>query len=323
MSDTALQVFTGNAHPELAQEIVDYLGISLGKAKVSKFKDGEIRLEINESVRGNNVFIVQPTCHSVSAAGDLSVNENLMELLIMVDAISRASAKSITAVIPYYGYARQERKQKPREPISAKLVANLLTAAGVDRMVTIDLHTSSIQGFFDIPVDHMPAAPLLAEYYLKKNLENVVVVSPDIGGVTRARNIAARLNCGLAIIDKRRPEPNQAEIMGIIGDVKGKNVIMVDDMIDTAGTITNGANFLYEKAGAKEVYACCTHAVFTPPAVKRIAESAIKEMLITNTIPLTEEERQCQKIQTVSIAPLLGRTIEYIHNNKSVSQIFE
>lgn len=273
MSDTALQIFTGNAHPELAQEIVDYLDISLGKAKVSKFKDGEIRLEINESVRGNNVFIVQPTCYPV--------NENLMELLIMIDAIRRASAKSITAVIPYYGYARQERKQKPREPISAKLVANLLTAAGADRMVTIDLHTSSIQGFFDIPVDHMPAAPLLADYYLKKNMENIVVVSPDIGGVTRARNIAARLNCGLAIIDKRRPEPNQAEIMGIIGDVKGKNVIMVDDMIDTAGTITNGANFLYEQAGAKEVYACCTHAVFTPPAVERIENSAIKEMLIT------------------------------------------
>ncbi len=315
MSDTALQIFTGNAHPELAQEIVDYLDISLGKAKVSKFKDGEIRLEINESVRGNNVFIVQPTCYPV--------NENLMELLIMIDAIRRASAKSITAVIPYYGYARQERKQKPREPISAKLVANLLTAAGADRMVTIDLHTSSIQGFFDIPVDHMPAAPLLADYYLKKNMENIVVVSPDIGGVTRARNIAARLNCGLAIIDKRRPEPNQAEIMGIIGDVKGKNVIMVDDMIDTAGTITNGANFLYEQAGAKEVYACCTHAVFTPPAVERIENSAIKEMLITNTIPLTQEERQCEKIQTVSIAPLLGRTIEYIHNKKSVSEIFE
>ena len=195
--------------------------------------------------------------------------------------------------------------------------------AGADRMVTIDLHTSSIQGFFDIPVDHMPAAPLLADYYLKKNMENIVVVSPDIGGVTRARNIAARLNCGLAIIDKRRPEPNQAEIMGIIGDVKGKNVIMVDDMIDTAGTITNGANFLYEQAGAKEVYACCTHAVFTPPAVERIEKSAIKEMLITNTIPLTQEERQCAKIQTVSIAPLLGRTIEYIHNKKSVSEIFE
>ena len=315
MSDTALQIFTGNAHPELAQEIVDYLGISLGKAKVSKFKDGEIRLEINESVRGNKVLIFQPTCYPV--------NENLMELLIMIDAIRRASAKSITAVIPYYGYARQERKQKPREPISAKLVANLLTAAGADRMVTIDLHTSSIQGFFDIPVDHMPAAPLLADYYLKKNMENIVVVSPDIGGVTRARNIAARLNCGLAIIDKRRPEPNQAEIMGIIGDVKGKNVIMVDDMIDTAGTITNGANFLYEQAGAKEVYACCTHAVFTPPAVERIEKSAIKEMLITNTIPLTQEERQCAKIQTVSIAPLLGRTIEYIHNKKSVSEIFE
>ena len=285
------------------------------KAKVSKFKDGEVRLEINESVRGNNVFIIQPTC--------APVNENLMELLIMVDAIRRASAKSITTVIPYYGYARQERKQKPREPISAKLVANLLTAAGADRMVTIDLHTSSIQGFFDIPVDHMPAVPLLANYYREKQLENVVVVSPDIGGVTRARNLAERLNCTLAIIDKRRPEPNKSEIMGIIGDVRGKNVIIVDDMIDTAGTITNAANFLSEQAGANEVYACCTHAVFTPPAVERIQQSSIKEMLITNTIPLTEEEKQCAKIQTVSIAPLLGRTIEFIHNKKSVSGLFD
>lgn len=315
MSDTALQIFTGNANPELAQEIVDFLGMELSKAKVSKFKDGEVRLEINESVRGNNVFIIQPTC--------APVNENLMELLIMVDAIRRASAKSITTVIPYYGYARQERKQKPREPISAKLVANLLTAAGADRMVTIDLHTSSIQGFFDIPVDHMPAVPLLANYYREKQLENVVVVSPDIGGVTRARNLAERLNCNLAIIDKRRPEPNKSEIMGIIGDVRGKNVIIVDDMIDTAGTITNAANFLSDQAGANEVYACCTHAVFTPPAVERIQQSSIKEMLITNTIPLTEEEKQCAKIQTVSIAPLLGRTIEYIHNKKSVSGLFD
>ena len=315
MSDTALQIFTGNANPELAQEIVEFLGMELSKAKVSKFKDGEVRLEINESVRGNNVFIIQPTC--------APVNENLMELLIMVDAIRRASAKSITTVIPYYGYARQERKQKPREPISAKLVANLLTAAGADRMVTIDLHTSSIQGFFDIPVDHMPAVPLLANYYREKQLENVVVVSPDIGGVTRARNLAERLNCTLAIIDKRRPEPNKSEIMGIIGDVRGKNVIIVDDMIDTAGTITNAANFLSEQAGANEVYACCTHAVFTPPAVERIQQSSIKEMLITNTITLTEEEKQCAKIQTVSIAPLLGRTIEFIHNKKSVSGLFD
>ena len=315
MSDTALQIFTGNANPELAQEIVEFLGMELSKAKVSKFKDGEVRLEINESVRGNNVFIIQPTC--------APVNENLMELLIMVDAIRRASAKSITTVIPYYGYARQERKQKPREPISAKLVANLLTAAGADRMVTIDLHTSSIQGFFDIPVDHMPAVPLLANYYREKQLENVVVVSPDIGGVTRARNLAERLNCTLAIIDKRRPEPNKSEIMGIIGDVRGKNVIIVDDMIDTAGTITNAANFLSEQAGANEVYACCTHAVFTPPAVERIQQSSIKEMLITNTIPLTEEEKQCAKIQTVSIAPLLGRTIELKKKKKSVSGLFD
>ncbi|MBQ2887360.1 MAG: ribose-phosphate pyrophosphokinase [Firmicutes bacterium] len=316
MSGSALKIFTGNANPELAAEIVNYLQIKLGSAKVSHFKDGEVRLEIGESVRGNDVFIVQPTC--------TPVNENLMELLIMVDAMKRASAKSVTAVIPYYGYARQERKQKARDPISAKLVANLIAAAGADRVVAVDLHTSAIQGFFDIPVDHLPAVPILAEYYKKKNLDNLVVASPDIGGVARARNLAERLNCSLAIIDKRRPEPNKAEIMGVIGNVEGKNVIMVDDMIDTAGTITQGANFLRDQAGANEVYACCTHAIFTPPAIERINASALKEVLITNTIPLRPEIcGESDKIRIASVAPLLSETILRIHENMSVSRLFD
>jgi ribose-phosphate pyrophosphokinase len=316
MSGSALKIFTGNANPELAAEIVNYLQIKMGEAKVSQFKDGEIRLEIGESVRGNDVFIVQPTC--------TPVNENLMELLIMIDAMKRASASCVTAVIPYYGYARQERKQKARDPISAKLVANLIAAAGADRMVAVDLHTSAIQGFFDIPVDHLPAVPILAEYYKKKNLDNLVVASPDIGGVARARNLAERLNCPLAIIDKRRPEPNKSEIMGVIGDVAGKNVIMVDDMIDTAGTISQGANFLRDQAGANEVYACCTHAVFTPPAIERINASAIKEVLITNTIPFRPEvSGASDKVQIASIAPLLSETILRIHENMSVSRLFD
>lgn len=316
MSGSALKIFTGNANPALATEIANYLQIKLGTAKVSRFKDGEVRLEIGESVRGNDVFIIQPTC--------TPVNESLMELLIMVDAMKRASASSVTAVIPYYGYARQERKQKARDPISAKLVANLLTAAGADRMVAVDLHTNAIQGFFDIPVDHLPAVPILAEYYKKKNIDNLVVASPDIGGVTRARNLAERLNCSLAIIDKRRPEPNKSEVMGVIGDVSGKNVIMVDDMIDTAGTISQGANFLRDQAGANEVYACCTHAIFTPPALERINASALKEVLTTNTIPLRPEVcGESDKIQTVSIAPLLSETILRIHENMSVSRLFD
>ena len=316
MYQPSLQIFTGNANPALAQEIVDYLGVKMGEAKVSRFKDGEIRLEMNQCVRGDDVFIVQPT--------STPVNENLMELLIMIDACKRASARSINAVIPYYGYARQERKQKARDPISAKLVANLITAAGADRMVTVDLHTNAIQGFFDIPVDPLPAVPMLAEYYKKMNLKDVVVASPDIGGVTRARNLAERLNCSLAIIDKRRPEPNKSEVMGVIGDVRDKNVIMVDDMIDTAGTITNGANFLKNQGGAREVYACCTHAVFTPPALERIEASALKEVMITNTIPLNPAvQGECSKIRVVSLAPLLAETIMRIHENTSVSSLYD
>lgn len=315
MSGASLKIFTGNANPELAQEITEYLQIRLGKAYVSKFKDGEIRLEVGESVRGDDVFIVQPTC--------APVNDNLMELLIMADAVKRASARSINAVVPYYGYARQERQSKPRDPISAKLVANLLMASGIDRMITMDLHTSAIQGFFDIPVDHMPAAPLLANYYQSKRLDDLVVVSPDIGGVARARKLADRLGCPLAIIDKRRPEPNKSEVMGVIGNVEGKNVIMIDDMIDTAGTITHGADFLRDQAGANEVYACCTHAIFTPPALERINKSALKEVLVTNTIPLRQSPEECAKIQQVSIAPLLSEAILRIHENLSVSRLFD
>jgi ribose-phosphate pyrophosphokinase len=311
-----LKVFTGNANPALAQEIAEYLDINLGNAKVARFADGEIKLEINESVRGMDVFIVQPTC--------APVNDNLMELLIMIDAMKRASAKRITAIIPYYGYARQERKLKARDPISAKLVANLLTAAGADRIVAMDLHANAIQGFFDIPVDHLPGVPLLAEEYKDKHLTDVVVASPDIGGVTRARSLASRLNCGLAIIDKRRPEPNKSEIMNIIGEVQGKTVIMIDDMIDTAGTITQGALALVERAGAKEVYACCTHPILTPPAMERINNSVIKEVLITNTLPLRPEvQGTSDKLKVVSIAPLLGEAIVRIHENLSVSKLFD
>lgn len=316
MNEPKLKVFAGNANQELAHEIADYLEIPLGESKVSRFNDGEIKIEIGESVRGANVFIVQPTC--------APANDTLMELLIMIDAMKRASARLICAVIPYYGYARQERKQKARDPISAKLVANLLTAAGADRVVCMDLHANAIQGFFDIPVDHLPAVSLLAEYFKAKNLENMIVGSPDIGGVTRARALAARLGCGMAIIDKRRPEPGKSEVMNIIGDVEGKTVIMIDDIIDTAGTISQGANAFIDVAGAKEVYACCTHALFTDPATERIENSKLKEVLITNTIPLDPSKlERSTKIKTVSIAPLLGETILRVHQNLSVSRLLD
>ena len=310
-----LKLFTGNANPKLAQEIADYLGIELGKSKVKTFCDGEIAIEINESVRGADVFIVQPTCYPT--------NDNIMELLIMIDAMKRASAQRITAVIPYYGYARQERKSKARDPISAKLMANLITAAGADRVISMDLHASAIQGFFDIPLDHLPGVPLLAEYYKNMGLEDIVVVSPDIGGVVRARNMAQRLGTEIAIIDKRRPEANKAEIMNVIGNIKDKNLIMVDDIIDTAGTITKGAEVLMNM-GAKSVYACCTHAVFSPPAVERLQNSVIKEVMITNTIPLdAERQGACDKIKSISVASLLGEAIIRIHEDLSVSKLFD
>lgn len=315
MSYHKLKLFSANANNSLAEEIAEYLGIPVGISKVKAFADGEICLEINESVRGADVFIVQPTCYPV--------NNHIMELLIMIDAMKRASAQRITAVIPYYGYARQERKTKARDPISAKLMANLITAAGADRVVAMDLHANAIQGFFDIPLDHLPGVPLLAEYYKNMELKNVVVVSPDLGGVTRARDLANRLGADIAIIDKRRPEPNQSEIMHVIGDIDGKTIIMVDDMIDTAGTITKGAQVLKDM-GAVQIFACCTHAVFSPPALERLEESVISEVLTTNTIPIDfERQGNCSKIRIISVAALLGEAIIRIHENLSVSRLFD
>jgi len=308
-----LKIFTGNANSALAEEIAHYLGVSAGAAKVTHFSDGEIQVKINESVRGADVFIIQPTCEPV--------NEHLMELLVMVDAVRRASARRITAVTPYYGYARQDRKARARDPITAKLVANLITASGARRVITMDLHAGQIQGFFDIPVDHLPGVPLLAQYFIQQKLDNVVVVSPDLGGVQRARDLAERIGASIAIIDKRRPEPNVAEIMHIIGDIRGKNVIMIDDIIDTAGTITQGAVALKE-LGAEDIYACCTHPVLSGPAVDRLSDAPIREVLVTNTIPLPES-KMIEKIKILSVAPLLGEAIIRIHEDLSVSKLFD
>lgn len=314
MSTHKLKLFTGNANRQLGEEIAEYLGITLGQAKVKSFADGEIAIEINESVRGADVFIIQPTCSPV--------NDNLMELLIMIDACRRASAQRITAVIPYYGYARQERKTKARDPISAKLVANLITEAGADRVIAMDLHAGAIQGFFDIPVDHLPAVPMLAEYYKSMDTTDLVVVSPDVGGVVRARNMANRLGVDLAIVDKRREEANKAEIMNVIGNIKGKRVIMVDDMIDTAGTICKGAKALKDM-GAVEVFACCTHPVFSPPALERLTDSVISEVLVTNTIPINAQQGKCDKVRALSVASILGEAIVRIHEGLSVSRLFD
>ena len=306
-----IKIFTGNANPELAKEICDYLGIDLGDSVVSKFSDGEINVEIDESVRGKDVYIVQPTCKPG--------NEHIMELLIMVDAIRRASARRITAVIPYYGYARQDRKSRGREPITAKLIANLLTKAGCRRVLTMDLHAQQIQGFFDVPVDHLYAAPIIANYFQSLELDDLVVVSPDIGGVARARKFAELLHAPLAIIDKRRPKPNVSEVMNIIGDIDGKNVILIDDIIDTAGTITNAAKALKER-GAKEVYASCSHAVLSGPAIDRLNDCPIKEVVTTNSIPT--DSKNCDKIKVLSVAPLFGEAIMRIFQDASVSKMF-
>lgn len=311
-SKAELKIFTGNAHPALAQEIAEYIGVPLGKSKVDRFSDGEISLTISESVRGSDAFIIQPTCDPV--------NEHLMELLIMIDALRRASARRITAVIPYYGYARQERKTRARDPISAKLVANLIVAAGARRVMAMDLHAGAIQGFFDIPLDHLLGMPILGEYYKQKGLSDVVLVSPDLGGVTRTRDLAEYLGAEIAILEKRRPAPNVAKIMNLIGDVKGKSVIMTDDLIDTAGTITLGAEALMNR-GAKEVFACCTHPVLSGPAIERIQNSCLKEVVVTNTIPLPEE-KQIDKIKVLSVAPLLGEAIRRVHGDHSVSELF-
>ena len=312
--ENKLRIFSGNANPDLAREIAAYLGTTVGDAVINRFNNGEVQVMINESVRGKDIFIVQPTCGP-------SVNDNVMELLIMADAFKRASASRITAIIPYYGYARQDRKARGREPITAKLMADLLESAGITRVVTIDLHAAQIQGFFNIPFDHMPGGPILAEYIKEKNLDDMIVVSPDLGGVSRARNMAERLNCGLAIIDKRRPEPGVAEVMNLIGSVEGKTAILVDDMVDTAGSLTEGARAL-KKFGAKEIYACCTHPVLTDPALSRIAQSDITELVVTNTIPLPPAKKH-PKIKVLSVAPILAETVLRIFNDWSVSQLFE
>ncbi|AND86189.1 ribose-phosphate diphosphokinase [Clostridium tyrobutyricum] len=311
-----IKIFTGNSHPGLAKEIADILGMEVGKSKVSTFSDGEISVDINETVRGRDVFVIQSTNNPV--------NDNLMEILIMIDAFKRASAGRITAVMPYYGYARQDRKAKARDPITAKLVADILTAAGADRVLTMDLHASQIQGYFNIPLDNLLGVPILARYFVENgfdNREDVVVVSPDLGSVTRARKFADKLHTQIAIIDKRRPKANVCEVMNIIGDIKDKTVILVDDMIDTAGTITNGANSLIER-GAKEVYACCSHAVLSGPAIERIENSSIKELVMLNTINLPQE-KMLDKFKVLSVAPVFAEAIRRIYEDISVSKLFD
>ena len=307
------KIFAGNAHIELAEEITSIMGKTLGKATVTKFSDGEISVNLWETVRGVDVYIIQPTCDPV--------NHNLMELLIMIDSVKRASAGRINAVIPYYSYARQDRKAKARDPITAKLVANLLVAAGADRVLTMDLHANQIQGYFDIPVDHLVGMPIIAKYFKEKNLDDVCIVSPDHGSVTRARNMAEFFNCPIAIVDKRRPEPNKSEIMNIIGDVKDKNCIILDDMIDTAGTITNAANVIKEM-GAKNVYAGATHGVLSGPAIERIQASAICELALLNTVPV-KGEKLIDKMSILSVAPLFAEAMTRVFTNGSISKLFD
>lgn len=309
-----LKVLTGNANRQLAKDVCKHLNAELIDSEVTHFSDGEIAVNIKETVRGADVFIVQPTHEPV--------NDNLMELLIMIDACKRASAGRINAVIPYYGYARQDRKTKPREPITAKLVANLIEKAGADRAVLMDLHAGQIQGYFDIPVDHLSAIKHLAEYFKSLNLDDIVVVSPDLGGVTRARNFANELNAPIAIIEKRRPKPNVSEVMNVIGDVEGKTCILVDDIIDTAGTICHAAEYLTEKGGAKRVFGCATHGVLSGPAIERLMNSKLEEFVITDTIPLNIGN-VTDKIKVVSVADQLAMAIERIHNNESVSILFD
>ena len=307
-----ITVFSLSSSKKLAQDIASILGTKVGDCKVHHFADGEILCEIGESVRGKDVFIVQSTSNPVT--------ENLMEILVLTDALKRASAREITAVIPYFGYARQDRKAKPRQPITSKLVADLLITAGVNRVVTVDLHAAQIQGFFDIPVDEMQALPLLIKYFRKKKVQDLCVVSPDHGGATRARKMSEAFDCPIAIIDKRRPKPNVAEVMGIIGNVEGKNCILIDDMIDTAGTITAGVDMLKQK-GAKDVYIACTHGVLSGPAIERLSTCAAKEVVITNTIEIPQEKK-FDKLVSVSVAGLLAHTIENIENDLPVSDVF-
>ncbi len=304
-------IFSGTANPELSEEIAKYLEMPLSQANINRFSDGEINVKISESVRGKDVFIIQPT--------SAPTNDNLMELLIMTDALKRSSAKSITAVVPYYGYARQDRKAAPRVPITAKLVANLMETAGITRMVTVDLHASQIQGFFDIPVDNLYGAILFMDYIRAKNFENPVIASPDIGGVARARYFANKLGLDMVIVDKRREKANESEVMNIIGDVKGKDIILIDDMVDTAGTMVKAASAL-KKLGANSVMACCTHPVLSGPAYERIENGELDELVVTNTIPM---DQKCSKIKMLSTASMLGEVIRRVHNNESVNSLFE
>jgi len=309
-----LKLFTGTAHIDLAGEVAGCLGIRLGDAMVSRFSDDEIQVRLNENVRGSDVFVLQPT--------SMPVNDNIMELLLVIDALKRASAGRITAVIPYYGYARQDRKVQPRVPISAKLVADLITSGGANRVLTVDLHAGQIQGFFNIPVDNLYATPVLLEYIRRNyDVENLVIVSPDAGGVERARAFAKRLKCSIAIIDKRRERANECEVMNVIGGVDNMEALILDDMVDTAGTMTQAASALKEQ-GARRVSATCTHAVLSGSAVDRINRSAIEEMIVTNTIPLDSKKEQCNKLTVLSIAPLLGEAIKRIHEESSISSLF-
>ncbi len=309
-----LKIFTGSANRRLAEEVVEILGIPLGDATVTTFSDGEIQIRLNENVRGADVFVVQPTC--------VPVNDNIIELLLMIDALKRASAGRITAVIPYYGYARQDRKVQPRVPISAKMVADLITAVGTSRVLTVDLHAGQIQGFFNIPVDNLYATPVLLDY-MKQRFDNnhLVVVSPDAGGVERARAFAKRLNSAIAIIDKRREKANECEIMNVIGEVQGMTTLLLDDMVDTAGTLTQAAEALV-KNGARKVAAACTHAVLSGKAIERINASSIEELIVTNSIPLEEKQAQCSRLKVLSIAPLLADAIRRIHEESSISSLF-
>ncbi|WP_462409999.1 ribose-phosphate diphosphokinase [Neobacillus sp. Marseille-QA0830] len=312
--DPNLKVFSLNSNLPLAQDIAKVIGVELGKCSVNRFSDGEIQINIEESIRGCDVYVIQSTSQPV--------NDNIMELLIMIDALKRASAKTINIVMPYYGYARQDRKARSREPITAKLVANLLETAGASRVLCLDLHAPQIQGFFDIPIDNLMGVPILSDYFKNKELKGeIVVVSPDHGGVTRARKMAERLKAPIAIIDKRRPRPNVAEVMNIVGNIEGKVAILIDDIIDTAGTITLAANALAEN-GAKEVYACCTHPVLSGPAIERIQNSKIKELVVTNSISLPEEKK-IEKLIGLSVAPLIGEAIIRIHEEQSVSILFD
>ena len=314
MNADRIKIFSGTANPALAEQMADVLGLTVGRVKMRRFSDGEINLQILENVRGADCFVVQPTC--------TPVDSNLMEVLCLMDALKRSSAERITAVLPYYGYGRQDRKDKPRVPISAKLVASLLETAGADRIMALDLHAAQIQGFFDKPVDHLFFRPVIIDYFKPLNIPDLTVVSPDAGGVERARSVAKRLNARLAIVDKRREEANVAEVMNVIGDVTGQNCLMIDDLIDTAGTLVKGAEALL-KRGAKSVRACATHAVLSGPAVERIVESALVEVVLSNSIPLSQAAKDCGKIRQLSVAPLLARAVQSIHEETSVSILFE